>query len=210
MKRFLLAGAAFAALTSSSFAADMPDIYAPVDVWSGFFVGLQAGYGLKDVDVTEVTAPAVTTAIEADDFVGGLYYGRNWQSGNWVYGLDSSISYMGLDEVAIGPGVVDVEANFLGLSRLKLGYAMDNVLLFVAGGLATTIVDVSEAGASDDDWAFGWTIGAGIETKLADNWSARLEYIYFDIESDVTLPAAGPVDVDIDGHIVRAGVAYHF
>lgn len=205
MKRFLLAGAAFAALTSSSFAADMPDIYAPVDVWSGFFVGLQAGYGLKDVDVTQ----GGTTAIEADDFVGGLYYGRNWQSGNWVYGLDSSISYMGLDEVGVGATPVDVEANFLGLSRLKLGYAMDNVLLFVAGGLATTIVDVTDATGSDDDWAFGWTIGAGIETKLADNWSARLEYIYFDIESDVTLPS-GPVDVDIDGHIVRAGVAYHF
>ena len=212
MKRILLAGAAVMALSSASYAADLG--YAPepvpVDIWSGFFVGIQGGYAFKDLDVTVDADP--TDSVEADDFIGGLYYGRNWQSGNLVFGLDSSINYLGLEEDGVTADLIDVEANFLGLSRLKVGYAFDNVLLFVAGGLATTWLDVEDpaTGEDDDSFAFGFTVGAGAEMKFDEHWSGRIEYAYFNIEDDDTTLPDGDVDVEIDGHIVRAGVAYHF
>jgi outer membrane immunogenic protein len=213
MKRILLAGTAVAAMTSASFAADYA-APAEIDVWSGYFVGIAGGWAPKDVDVTIATTPE--DSIDEDNFIIGAYYGRNWQSGSWVFGLDSSFNYIALqddDVLPADPNVVDVEANFLGLSRLKVGYAFDNTLIYAAGGLATTILEIEDdlAGEDDDDWAFGFTVGAGIEHKFSDNWSARIEYAYFNIESDdLTLPTAGDVDFEIEGHIVRGGVAYHF
>ena len=55
MKRILLAGAALAALSTASFAADMPvaapeEVVAPADVWSGFYVGVQGGFAWARVD----------------------------------------------------------------------------------------------------------------------------------------------------------------
>ena len=209
MKRLLLAGAAVAALSSASYAADLG--YAPepvpVDIWSGFFVGIQGGYAFKDVDVTIDDGTPVTEEVEADEFVGGLYYGRNWQFDTFVLGLDSSISYMGLDETVDG---VDVEANLLGLSRAKLGFAFDNTMIFVAGGLATTWLEIDDGLDDDDHFAFGWTVGAGVEHKFDQNWSARIEYAYYNNDNDDLSTDALDADIEIDGHIVRAGVAYHF
>ncbi len=213
MKRILLAGAAILALTTSSNAAD--PVFEAVDVWSGFYVGIAGGYAFKDADVTLDGDTDETVDFESDEFIIGAIYGRNWQSGNIVYGLDSSINYIGIEEENIGTQTFDLEANLLSLSRLRVGYAMDSTLLYIAGGVATTILDADDptvAGEDDDDWAFGWTVGAGIEHKFSDNWSARVEYAYFNIESDdMTLPTnVGNIDLELDGHIVRGGVAYHF
>ena len=67
------------------------------------------------------------------------------------------------------------------------------------------------SGAEDDGWATGFTVGAGIEAKLADNWSARLEYLYINYgEEDLELdPVDDTFDFE-DVHAIRAGVAYHF
>lgn len=225
MNRFLLATIATVGLSGGALAADMPSA-APVDAavvetsdWSGFFVGLQAGYSWRELDMdwTIGVGPGVSYSDESDDFVGGLYYGRNWQFGDWVLGIDSSISYIGVEEANNQMFDADVEANFLGLSRLKVGYAFDNFMIFAAGGLATTIFDVNVTGGgvdeNEDSFGFGWTVGAGVETKLAEHWSARVEYIYAEIEDDLTVETPfDPQDFDLElkSHIVRAGVAYHF
>jgi outer membrane immunogenic protein len=216
MKRLLLASAALAAMTSASLAADYAAPVEEVDVWSGFFVGIAGGYAFKDVDV-DVDDGSFEDDFESDDFIIGAYYGRNWQMDNLVFGIDSSFNYIGMEEddilADVGGDELDLEANFLGLSRLKVGFAFDNTLVYVAGGLATTIVEVDEVGTGedDDDWAFGWTIGGGVEHKFSDNWSARIEAAYFSIESDeIEFATAGPVDLELDGVIIRGGVAYHF
>lgn len=217
MKRLLLASAAFAAMTSASFAADYAAPVEDVDVWSGFFVGIAGGYAWKDVSYEFDDGGLIEGDFESDDFIIGAYYGRNWQFDNFVLGLDSSFNYIGLDEEDFTDGVgdtLDAEANFLGLSRLKVGMAFDNTLVYLAGGLATTVVEVEnvDLDTDDDDWAFGWTIGGGVEHKFSDNWSARVEAAYFNIESD-DLDFDGAltdVNYELEGVIVRGGVAYHF
>jgi outer membrane immunogenic protein len=237
MKRFLLAGAAFAAMTPAAFAAG--PVLEPVDVWSGYFVGIQAGYAFGDLDgdVSTGVAPPLTVdgdySFEPEFALGGLYYGRNWQSGNWVFGLDSSISLIDIDESTIeGDGNItgsaavdelDIEASLLGLSRAKVGYAFDSILVFAAAGLATTrfeyaINDYDVGGGlgaliDEDSFAFGFTVGVGVEAKFAENWSARIEYIYAKIEDDIDVvdgPTVIGTDVELELSIVRGGVAYHF
>ncbi|BCJ91377.1 porin [Terrihabitans soli] len=209
MKRILLAGAALAVMTTAPMAADYA-APADVDVWSGYFVGIQGGYAFKDV---ETLVDGADDDFESDDFVIGAYYGRNWQSGDWVFGLDSSISYIGLDEDEIAGNVnLELEANLLGLSRLKVGYAVDNTLFFVAGGVASTYFSAEDTATDDDDddFALGFTVGAGVEHKFSDSWSARIEYAYFNIESDDMTVNADDIELEVEGHIVRGGIAYHF
>jgi outer membrane immunogenic protein len=167
-------------------------------------------------------------SFESDGGIVGLYYGRNWQSGSWVYGLEGSASYAdGIDffqdEAGGLPGdndLLDVDVQFLGTSRIKVGYAFDNILLYAAGGLATgyfqvSMDDIDIAGGpfDDDGFAFGWTIGAGIETKFAENWSARIEYLYVNFDDDFSITDGGTeyeTNLDLDTSIVRGGIAYHF
>jgi outer membrane immunogenic protein len=72
------------------------------------------------------------------------------------------------------------------------------------------------------DTRVGWTAGGGVEWMFMPNWSAKVEYLYYDL-GNVTPPGsvfvypvvANPIGVNgattrFDGHIVRAGVNYHF
>jgi opacity protein-like surface antigen len=56
----------------------------------------------------------------------------------------------------------------------------------------------------------GWTIGAGYEFALTQNWSAKAEYMYYNLTGDIALPAAGVQDVEVSGNLVRVGVNYKF
>ena len=69
-------------------------------------------------------------------------------------------------------------------------------------------------------WRAGWTVGGGIEAMLARNWSAKAEYLYYDLGRTsytdlATAPfAAGiPVmqtSVSFAGSIARVGLNYQF
>lgn len=61
----------------------------------------------------------------------------------------------------------------------------------------------------------GWTLGGGIETMIAPNWSTKVEYLYTDYGSiSNSLVLTGPeysiLNSDLHDHVVRAGVNYHF
>lgn len=80
------------------------------------------------------------------------------------------------------------------------------------------------------DTRVGWTLGGGVEWLFWPNWSVKAEYLYYDLGRvtyaisplttiGVTPVAAfnGPlasafsrVSTRFDGHIVRAGINYHF
>lgn len=214
MKQLLLAGAAIAALTTTSWAADVAS--EPLDVWSGFFVGAQVGYASGEVDYDVPGGPASGTE-EIEGGVGGIYLGRNWQFDHIVLGLESSVSIGDL-QTDLTPGMAlssgDFEIAGFSTSRVKVGFAFDNLMLFVAGGasLARFEGTRSPPDEEDDVWTLGWTIGGGAEFKFADNWSARVEYlrIEYDTESMFDTPG-GEVIFDTSAiDVVRGGIAYHF
>lgn len=218
MKRLILAGAALTALTSASYAADPAEVFAPVDVWSGWYVGVQGGYGFDGEveydDVSGLMIPQPAT-FDIDGWNGGLFYGRNWQSGNLVFGLDGSISFADMDGVSNPPGdPLGVTIEAFSASRLRVGYAFDNFLIYAAGGFSLAMVDVDFGGLdSGDDFLKGFTVGAGAEFMISESWSARVEYLYFDYgdetvrgDTDNSIEA----NIEADMHVVRAGIAYHF
>jgi outer membrane immunogenic protein len=81
--------------------------------------------------------------------------------------------------------------------------------------------------ANFSDTRVGWTVGGGLEWLFAPNWSVKAEYLYYDLGAytfaaggqNLVAFAGAPINVfsnstygfaRFDGHIVRAGVNYHF
>ena len=94
--------------------------------------------------------------------------------------------------------------------RARAGIALDQFLLYGTGGLAATGVEVSDAVSSDSNTHLGWTLGAGAETLLRDNITARVEYRYSDYEDKTYTLVTGTSSGDLQTHSVRAGVGVKF
>jgi outer membrane immunogenic protein len=244
MKRILLTTVALAALAGNAFAADIPArvtkapaVVAPICNWCGFYVGLNAGYawGQRDVSWGGVLAPFGTGGLDNDGFVGGGQIGFNWQFPNspLVVGIEADIqggdiggSRAGTLTIA-GLGVTtvntDSDLDWFGTIRGRIGYAWANWMVYATGGwafgnggaTATVTAPGFATSVSTSDTKNGWTVGGGVEGKFAPNWSAKLEYLYFQFDggtAGIATPAgAASVTVsDLDVHIFRVGVNYHF
>ncbi len=237
MKKLLLSTAAIM-LAAPALAADLPrrsPAVAPAPVftqafsWQGFYVGAQVGYVWGESDVVSFSATPARVGganVDANGFVGGLHAGYNWQRGSLVYGLEADIEYAALDgsaNVLEGATVLaraTVESQFRGSLRARLGVAFDRTLLYETGGLALGQVEgafVNGANrASGSETQFGWTIGAGVEYAISNNWSARAEYRYTDLgDFNVATPTAvvtgaARSNIDTTDHSVRVGLSYRF
>ena len=96
--------------------------------------------------------------------------------------------------------LVTVRTDFIPTVTARLGYAMDHWLFYGKGGIAWTNDKYSVTGvflgtpfdAEGLGMRTGWTAGAGVEWAFTNEWSARLEYDYYDFgRSNVLMSDAG-------------------
>jgi outer membrane immunogenic protein len=180
-------------------------------------------------------------------FIGGGQAGYNWQTGQWVFG--GEVDFSGLNakaDATVSPFFTGKGANsvtwssrydWLFTARLRGGYTVaPNWLLYVTGGLAVTQVRDSVTctavgngcGSFAVPQSLTWsgtstlasgTIGGGIETMLAPNWTARVEYLYAKFKDTTPNPVNPPVTTPPipplfsfhhDLNVVRFAVNYKF
>lgn len=200
MKRILMATAALLATAGLARAADIEPMAPLAYDWSGFYIGLNAGYAWTDTTGTDQDGWTVIDgeSIDADGngFTGGAQMGFNWQFDSIVAGLEADINY--LDSSGTGTTVsapfdnhVESDGGFLGTARARLGFAADRFLIYGTGGLAFADLDTrwyDDGGtfglSTDSSTRFGWAAGAGVEYAVTDNASIKLEYLHFDLGSD--------------------------
>ncbi len=287
----LFAAALALVLTGSAFAADLPHYKAPPPpppppppMWTGFYVGLNAGYtwsGSNNVTLGAWSGafnPAQGNAAifaanyallssgvfgaNHDGFIGGGQIGYNWQfyNGAIVAGVEADIQGVAgsNSRTNFATGLVDQFGNtivsatsvsksldYLGTVRGRLGWLFTPTLLvYGTGGLAYGGVNTSFSIAqfnsnvflgpgfgagSFADTRVGWTAGGGLEWMFWPNWSAKVEYLYYDLgnvsySGGVIAPALVGVagapnpmfgnfyqaNARFNGHIVRVGLNYHF
>jgi outer membrane immunogenic protein len=183
--------------------------------WAGFYVGIQGGYGWGDTSHNFSGLNAGEW--DANGGVFGVTWGTNWQRGNWVYGFESDFSFSSIDGsfagVGCNTGACFTDLRNLSTSRVRLGYAMDNRLVYVTGGLAYGEVRAGIRNSSDRDeeTRFGWALGAGFEWAFAPRWSLKAEYLHVDLGDRDHYLAGGftPTEVDLTADIVRVGVNYN-
>ena len=232
MKHVLLAGAGLfvLAMAQPSVAADMPRpvtkapamVAAPMFNWSGFYVGGNVGYGWGKYkeELFDGGSSVASESIGLDGaFVGGQI-GANVQTGSIVWGVEADIqkSWIGGDERWAFPGLTvtaEVEVDWFATLRGRVGIAHGPSLFFLTGGIAhgegTGKLTINGASGSASDDRTGWTVGAGYEAALGDNWSWKLEYLYIDYGTEKTNLGGGfSAESSIHNHIVRVGLNYRF
>lgn len=200
-----LAGSAIAADLPAP--APAPAYVPPPYSWTGLYIGGQIGYAWGRVNSdTFSAAPGFLLAgpfdYTAQGVIGGAHLGYNLQINQWLLGLEGDVDGSSLSRtidvptfagplvgIAAFPGgfgvaTVRTVAPIQGSIRLRAGVAWDRALLYATGGAAfagvkTTYTDFVGVDSISRTRA-GWTVGAGIEYAVTDNWSVRGEYRYAD------------------------------
>ena len=158
---FALSSAAVAADLPARSDPPLAPISQPYN-WTGFYAGLTAGYAdptakigivpggdwVNDPDIVGVTA-AATRSLKLQGFIGGAQAGYNYQTGNLVFGVVGDISGLNVGKSYASPvfpgfdsgtysanGAVNL--NYLATLRGRAGFAVDNLLFYVTGGVAFT------------------------------------------------------------------------
>jgi outer membrane immunogenic protein len=224
MKRIVTFAIAAAAASASTLAvaADIPGRRAapapapayvppPLFTWTGFYVGLNAGYTFANRGRASYNGNAAYLAlggavpqsynIRRNGFIGGAQAGYNIQSGAFVYGIEGDIDFATgrKTRTVVAPfatGSARSELNWLGTVRGRVGFLVtDRWLAYATGGLAVGETKlrnrlVGNAGTPlvGDVWSgsnsrtrAGWTLGAGTEYAITNNLTAKLEYLYYDL-----------------------------
>jgi outer membrane immunogenic protein len=205
---------------------------------TGWVLGGQAGFNWQ-------VAPSIVLGIEGD---------WQWtsQRGSTVNSTPAatSVGFFGAGANGFGYDLATQhKLTQIATARARGGVVVQNALWYVTGGAAWgTIKDSyaftgtanplifppalqpgpflnSAAGFSASKW--GWTLGAGVETRLGGGWSAKLEYLYVDLgyitdRFPIAInPAFGPAfsnggsanatsTYHVTDNIIRAGVNYRF
>jgi outer membrane immunogenic protein len=229
-------------------AADLPMKAAPAVPppynWTGFYIGATAGLSLGTSDhIDRATGLSDTSGYDPKGGLAGGTLGYNWQVGSFVVGFEGDASWVGEygSNADLGPNGLAFAAatgaplglqgapipqfasytkeTWLGTARLRLGYAVNNMLYFVTGGYAAA---GAEAGIKDGNTNAlldssssthsGWTAGGGIEWGFAPNWSTKFELLYMDFNSATfnTAQAEGPRTVPLTDTVARVGINYRF
>jgi outer membrane immunogenic protein len=233
MKKLLVAGFIAAALCGApAFAADMPVKATPqVWNWTGFYLGAEGGLDVGQTrHFNESTLGHSDNGWISGGTIGGTY-GYNVQAGQWVYGLEGDISWAGSFKDKISshstfcggaPGLNDclTDLRWLGTDRVRAGYlSTPSNLIYLTGGVAYGNVRAGIVPPAccdtEDHTRAGWTVGGGIESKLAaPNWTMKLEYLWVDLGNKtnyakVTAPTANE-SVSLKENIFRLGFNYKF
>ena len=223
MKRFILASASVLALVGAmgaAQAADLPrQVYtkappayvAPIFNWTGFYIGVNGGgaWGHSHWD-----------SIGGFDVSGGMVggtVGYNWQFSSWVVGFEGDIDWAdvnGTTNRLLCLTTCKTENTWLGTARGRLGYAFDRWLPYVTGGAAFGDVKASQPGfLGATNTQVGWAAGAGIEYAFAPNWSAKVEYLHYDLGSfqcGINCNGFLNDNVSFKADAVRGGVNFRF
>jgi outer membrane immunogenic protein len=185
-----------------------PPVVAPVPLftWTGCYLGghIGGGWGFKDFAdpargdgsltndfIGDGSAPQSIRA-RVSGFLGGGQVGCDFQfATNWVAGIEASFSGANIKGNVLDPfrsgKVFTARTDWLTSVTDRIGWAWDRWLIYAKGGVAWVgdkyhVVDGNNTpslyDASED--RLGWTAGIGIEWAFWNNWSAKLEYDFYD------------------------------
>jgi outer membrane immunogenic protein len=177
--------------------------------WTGFYIGGHVGGGWGG---------------DASGVLGGGQVGFNYQTGQWVLGVEGQVSATSIKDTAsasfvfpgsaVGLARAEVRLDWISTLAARVGWAFDRSFVYgkvggawthVSADLSATINSfagsVSASGSVDKTFS-GWMLGVGAEYALWDNWTAKIEYNMMDFGQDFV--------ADNKLHVVKAGINYRF
>jgi outer membrane immunogenic protein len=199
--------------------------------------------GPADADFVGAFAAGVvpsTVSLDSKGYVVGGQIGYNYQFwSSWLVGGEADFQYASIKDsetvslpaaggFAAGITSVEHKMDWFGTARLRAGFIpSEPLLIYATGGLAVghvkDSVDIAFPSLTQDyagsalKTKFGWTAGGGVEWAFFANWTAKAEYLYYDLGNttvDTTVVAGPPgtasATFPAKGSIARLGVNYRF
>jgi outer membrane immunogenic protein len=224
--------------------ARMP-VKAPVMVpaaysWTGCYVGAHAGYGWGRKDFSDPTGgnfapPGAVVLDNTRGWLAGGQVGCNYQfSGSWLLGVEGEYAWANIKGDTVdpffagknGPNVLSAKTDGLASATGRVGFVWDRALFYAKGGAAWAHdrynvflapgIFAPAVNASGTETRFGWTVGAGVEWAVINNWSVKLEYAHYEFGTrninlvDPANPPPVPADIKQRIDTVKVGVNYRF
>jgi len=202
-----------------------------VPAFQGFYVGAQAGFAEYTAHPNDLdgffTDNAGWTATDSR-FTGGVTLGYNWQrTCGTLFGVEADWSWGNLKAtIADNPNggglTIDNMTSSIqsyGTLRTRTGLVIDNLLLYLTGGLAIATIDFEGRDTSIpfsfSDTRWGWTTGVGTEWALGRNLTFKSEILYLSFEDkhhSFVTPAGTRFDFTTEDSlwVGRAGINYKF
>lgn len=224
MKRLAASLLAFTLLSGGAFAADLPmgpALTSPVRAvhWDGLYAGAQIGAIGGSGAVSIPNYPSTFTDTTSGLLL-GVYGGYNWSfAPDFIAGVEADAYWSNANGTHLSgnPGVptdelYKIEQPWAASLRGRIGWSMDNLLLYATAGVAATSLTtqyVPLAGGVQSATVGGWTAGIGAELALTDQLSGRLEYRYSNY-GRASFSHSGPSTVDYTTSAITAGLSYHF
>ena len=194
---------------------------APSPNYTGFYAGLNGGGGFENTINNGVTfcsffgfgcSLAIPGQLNTrpSGFIGGGQIGYNWQTGLYVWGVETDFqgadirgsatatnyTIFPFDTVTV-TGAGSQKIDWFGTFRGRLGWTpTPPLLIYATGGLAYgqvktnvsfTGLEAFSSGASavaKSDTRAGWTVGGGAEWMFAPQWSVKAEYLFYDLGTE--------------------------
>ena len=190
--------------------------------WNGYYLGINAGYswGRSNTDAFfNDIANASNFAINSSDGLRGRVFGvqtgYNFQSGNWLWGVEADLALTGQVGNPVfacpaftcnpaGPVVATFDQNqkleWFGTLRQRFGALITpDLLIYGTGGAAVGGLQTSgnvfgfDPNGNPASNPFsnlsihpGWAAGAGVEAHLGGHWTGKVEYLYMEFGSATT------------------------
>jgi high affinity Mn2+ porin len=197
---------------------------------SGFYVGGHMGYLFGSGTATLADPIGVESAggtTPYGTFYGGVQVGyEHFFPSRLMLGVEVDMSFSNYSDLAqvlsyraTSTGTANEQLEYLSSLRARAGYAVGPWTPFVTGGIAwastrfaRTDLTTGNEDASPSNVRVGWTVGGGVDYRLDQRWSTRLEYLYTNLGLTGFNFAAAPAryDSQYDLHQFRVGLNYKF
>lgn len=212
--RFRLSCAVGMAAAVLASMASQADAQSRQQSWQGFYLGLHAGGAFGDVSVSDPTAKI---SWDHGGFGGGLHAGYNHQFGQFIVGIEGDYGLSKADgTLVLADGVtVSTKTSNIGSIRGRLGLTVGSALVYATAGygfgqLQARLVSVPDSiDFSESNRISGYVVGGGVEMKLMQSVSGRLEALHYGLGRKAADSTGIDARADIDQTVIRAGLTFH-
>ncbi len=173
-------------------------VFVPTFSWTGFYAGAQLGHTwgndyTKEYLTNPWTYVGLINFFKPTGYSYGVHAGGNYQFGNFVLGAEADVDISNIKGGFRDPpappfnpgGYGQTEVNLHGTLRMRMGYSFGRLLVYGTGGLALAKFD-----STYTNWGLvsekitktvpGYTLGAGLEYAVTDNFTVRGELRHTD------------------------------
>jgi outer membrane immunogenic protein len=228
-------GAASAADMAVKAVPPVPPVVAPT--WTGFYVGGNVGAGWTTPSTDFLGTFSNSARASKTGFLGGVQGGYNYQWNVVVLGIEANVDW---SDVSMPFSCFNCTGKIQAFGDVagRFGVAVDRALFYLKGGWALAEMKVTSpaytqvlfngpffgpslfsiGGGSANAWRNGAVLGAGVEYAFLPNWSAEIEYDYYDfLNQQISIPVTfggvpGTVKASsgLTEQTVKFGVNYRF